>query len=104
MKTKKQLLAAMRNHKRWACADAYAYVLAHSSNSALQIGLRCTKKCWLVWFLYRTLDADGRALFAARLGLRGGDSDLWDAGQLSAYAKQLSRAVIDDCWRAWCGS
>lgn len=116
MKTKKQLLAKME--RMGACYEAREWVENHRAQSAERIGLSCQRPYWLMWFLWRALDHRSRELFAARLGMV--KSDFYGGVNYSesdvafgyrphiAYgndsSRNLSRRVINDCWRAWCRS
>lgn len=107
MKTKKQLLAAME--RMYACREAVAWV-EEQRGGPVSIGRRCPHPEWLIWFLWRTLTPQGRALFATRLGDRLG-YDSYDirhgtrpGAAFCPVAHELPRRVIDDCWRAWCRS
>jgi hypothetical protein len=69
MTTKAELLARM--HELGACMRATAWVRAHASDDAREIGIACTEVDWLIWYLGRT-DRRGIAAFAQRCADRSG--------------------------------
>lgn len=108
MKTKADLLRAMG--RDYACGEALLWV-REQRVSAEAIGLRCGRPEWMIWFLWKRLDSHSRQLFAMRLGIVDQCCVLDMQGStrpVHAYetmtAADLPRAVINDCWRAWCRS
>lgn len=119
MKTKEYLLDQMTRQRYKgllslrACKEAIAYVTNHAAHDAETIGLTCSEKQWLVWFLWPRLTEGSRALLAERAGFTAGANAIGGCYRPRAAHQHApgvpceavrNRAALDDCWHAWCRS
>lgn len=101
-KTKADLLRVMG--RLGACDEAVASVTARPQELAEDIGAVSERVHWLSWLLDRRLTRKGRELLRRRLGDAAPQwNGCWCEDCMGSCGAQL-RAVIDDCWRAWCRS
>lgn len=105
-KTKADLLRVMVKQK--ACRLAFDAVYEHPSDSAEEIGISSPRPENLEWLLFRKLTTESSILLRKRLngaGYRGCWCHLcMGPHYLCMGPRAAARAILDDCWRAWCRS